>query len=59
MNVSVFVYAQNFYRYRKTGGDTSAIDEMRKCIEAMKLGRSEHIATIYERHLKNWWMKNN
>ena len=38
MNVSVFVYAQNFYRYRKTG-DTSAIDEMRKCIGSHEIGR--------------------
>ena len=54
----VFVYAQNFYRYRKTG-DTSAIDEMRKCIETMKLAGSEHIATIYERNLKKLMNENN
>ena len=40
-------------------GDTSAIDEMRKCIEAMKLAGSEHIATIYERHLKKLMNENN
>ena len=54
----VFVYAQNFYHYRKTG-DTSAVDEMRKCIEAMKLVGSEHIAKIYETHLKKLMNENN
>lgn len=47
----VFHYAKNFYRYQKTKNKL-AIIEMRKCIGAMKLSGSDHIALIYERHLK-------
>lgn len=47
----VFLYAQNLYRYRKTGSKF-AIVEMRKCIGAMKLAGSDHVAQIYEEHLK-------
>lgn len=48
----VFLYAQNLYSYRKTGSKL-AIVEMRKCIGAMKLAGSDHVAQIYEKHLKN------
>lgn len=47
----VFLYAQNLYRYRKTGSKL-AIIEMRKCIGAMKLVGSDHVAQIYEGHLE-------
>lgn len=48
----IFLYAQNLYHYRKTGSKF-AIIEMKKCIGAMKLAGSDHVAQIYEKHLKN------
>ncbi len=47
----VFQYAQNYYQYKKEGSNQSII-EMKKCIDAMKLAGSEHIAKTYEAHLK-------
>lgn len=47
----VFQYAQNYYQYKKEGSNQSII-EMKKCIGAMKLAGSEHIAKTYEAHLK-------
>lgn len=46
----VFQYAQNLYKY-KENNDQKAIIEMRKCIGAMKLAGSDHVAQIYEDHL--------
>lgn len=47
----VFQYAQNLYRYKKEE-DSKAIIEMKKCIAAMKLVGSNHLAMTYEKHLK-------
>ena len=47
----VFQYAQYLYRYKKET-DCKAIIEMRKCIGAMKLAGSNHLAKTYERHLE-------
>ncbi|MTB64259.1 helix-turn-helix domain-containing protein [Streptococcus sp. zg-86] len=53
----VFLYAQNLYRYRKTGSKL-AIIEMKKCIGAMKLSGSDHLAQTYEGHLKKMLTEN-
>ncbi|GGE30689.1 Rgg/GadR/MutR family transcriptional regulator [Streptococcus himalayensis] len=50
----VFLYAQNLYNYKKNQ-DNRAIIEMKKCIGAMKLSGSNHIAEKYEQHLKKIW----
>ncbi|MDY5634965.1 MAG: Rgg/GadR/MutR family transcriptional regulator, partial [Streptococcus orisratti] len=47
----VFQYAQYLYRYKKEK-DCKAIIEMRKCIAAMELVGSNHLAQTYEGHLK-------
>lgn len=47
----IFLYAQNLYRYQKNGNKI-AIIEMKKCIGAIKLAGSNHLAKIYEGHLK-------
>ncbi|QGG98472.1 Rgg/GadR/MutR family transcriptional regulator [Streptococcus dysgalactiae subsp. dysgalactiae] len=47
----VFLYAQHLFKYKKTGNRHSII-EMKKCIGAMKLAGSNHIATTYEKHLE-------
>ena len=47
----VFQYAQHLYRYKKEM-DCKAIIEMRKCIGAMKLAGSNHLAKTYERYLE-------
>ena len=47
----VFQYAQYLYRYKKEK-DCKAIIAMRKCIAAMKLVESNHLAQTYEGHLK-------
>lgn len=47
----VFHYAQHLYQYKKDG-DFKAIIEMKKCIAAMKLAGSNHLAKTYEGHLK-------
>lgn len=47
----VFQYAKNLYKYKKTR-DKTAIIEMRKCIAALKLAGSYHLASIYEQHLE-------
>jgi len=47
----VFQYAQHLYRYKKEI-DCKAIIEMRKCIGAMKLAGSNHLAKNYEGHLE-------
>ncbi|WP_347099818.1 Rgg/GadR/MutR family transcriptional regulator [Streptococcus salivarius] len=52
----VFQYANNLYKY-VFEDDKLAILEMRKCIGAMKLIGSNHIANKYERHL-NGILKN-
>lgn len=54
----VFQYAQNLYKY-KENSDQKAIIEMRKCIGAMKLAGSDHVAQIYEDHLKKIFKINN
>ncbi|MBM7642580.1 helix-turn-helix domain-containing protein [Streptococcus loxodontisalivarius] len=46
----VFQYAKNLYRYKKEK-DNKVIIEMKKCIAAMKLVGSNHIAKTYEGHL--------
>lgn len=47
----VFQYAQYLYRYKKEK-DCKVIIEMRKCIAAMELVGSNHLAQTYEGHLK-------
>ena len=47
----IFLYAQNLYRYQKNGNKI-AIIEMKKCIGAIKLAGSNHLAKIYGGHLK-------
>lgn len=47
----VFQYAQHLYHYKKEK-DCKAIIEMRKCIGAMKLAGSTHLAKNYEGHLE-------
>ena len=47
----VFQYAQYLYRYKKEK-DCKAIIEMKKCIAAMELVGSNHLAQTYEGHLK-------
>ncbi len=47
----VFQYAQNLYQYKKERNG-KAIIEMKKCIGAMKLAGSSHLAKIYESHLE-------
>ncbi|MET3556998.1 Rgg/GadR/MutR family transcriptional activator [Streptococcus rupicaprae] len=46
----VFQYAQHLYHHKKEK-DCKAIIEMRKCIAAMKLAGSDHLAKTYEGHL--------
>ena len=53
----VFQYAQNLYQYKKAGNG-KAIIEMKKCIGAMKLVGSDHLAQIYEGHLRKILTKN-
>ncbi|MDO4668152.1 MAG: helix-turn-helix domain-containing protein [Streptococcus sp.] len=47
----VLQYAQHLHRYKKES-DCKAIIEMRKCIAAMKLAGSNHLAKTYEGHLE-------
>ncbi|WP_313176530.1 helix-turn-helix domain-containing protein [Streptococcus parasuis] len=47
----VFQYAQHLYHHKKEK-DCKAIIEMRKCIAAMKLAGSNHLAKTYEGHLE-------
>ncbi|MBS7021376.1 MAG: Rgg/GadR/MutR family transcriptional regulator, partial [Firmicutes bacterium] len=47
----VFKYAQNLYQY-KEDGNVKAIIEMKKCVGAMKLAGSHHLAKTYEGHLE-------
>lgn len=47
----VFQYAQHLYHYKKEK-DCKAIIEMRKCIGAMKLAGSNHLAKTYEGYLE-------
>lgn len=47
----VFQYAQHLYQFKKEG-DHKAIIEMKKCIGAMKLAGSNHLAKTYEGHLE-------
>ena len=54
----VFQYAQHLYHYKKEK-DCKAIIEMRKCIGAMKLAGSNHLAKTYEGHLEKNLSENN
>ncbi|MBF0819790.1 helix-turn-helix domain-containing protein [Streptococcus acidominimus] len=47
----IFQYAQNLYKYKKNE-DIKAVIEMKKCIAALKLAGSSHIAQTYEGHLE-------
>jgi len=47
----VFQYVQNLYQYKKER-NRKAIIEMKKCIGAMKLAGSNHLAKTYEGHLE-------
>ncbi|EHI70929.1 Rgg family transcriptional regulator [Streptococcus ictaluri] len=47
----VFQYVQSMYQYKKTNS-TSAMTEMKKCIETMRLVGSHHLAKTYERYLE-------
>lgn len=47
----VFLYAQNLYKYKKDG-NCKAVIEMKKCIAAMKLAGSKHLAKTYEGYLE-------
>ena len=49
----VFKYAQNLYQY-KEDGNVKAIIEMKKCVGAMKLAGSHHLAKTYEGHLEKF-----
>lgn len=54
----VFQYARNLYQF-KNGGDSKSVIEMKKCIAAMKLAGSNHLARTYEGHLEKILEENN
>ncbi|QHW36729.1 helix-turn-helix domain-containing protein [Staphylococcus ursi] len=54
----VFQYAKQFCIYSKSSSEV-AINEMKKIIEVMRLVESNHIASVYEAHLKRILCKKN